>query len=259
MLMAGDSEGVSLTNGAEDYADAVWQQYLLELPSRPSFVMQYVTGETSTKWGSLLLVTFGDSNSLGSRADAKWETVPTGLKEALQRSAEPDRGSSYQPPAPGVPTSVSKWVTYPVAHLPKSVPFRAPCMRGRRRFVARMLQPFNLRLCGCQYHKGAWAQACATATTALRQSHDEVKQSAEASVDTDAITARALALIRGRSASVEVLLRDPIQLELPYRDSYVNGQHRSQAMKDQRVDRVPILVWVSTTKAPPDDLDYFDT
>ncbi len=234
-------DGKSLTNGAEQYADAVRDRYLPEFSGRPPFVQHYVD-DTDEDWqgiqpGGLLLTSFGEHGA------PHWAPVPVELQALLREHADPARGSlRAEEPRP---QSTDCWAVVPATALPRPVAlFRAPCMKaGLLRTLNRELQRSGQRACTCWYHEGDWHAAAAVAITALQAARGETDDLNDAS----AVAARAVDLMPRElagswtEAAAFALLTDPI---VPSNNmtGYMNGQHRSEAMIDQHVEAVPVVL-----------------
>lgn len=239
----GADDGWSVTNGAEAFAAAVRDRFPLGDPERVVFIQHYV-GDADDDWtsgghGGLLLVSFDGSGR------PSWSAVPADLQEMLHRYADAGRGNPTRRVA-AAPPSTDRWVALPFTALPRPIAlFRERCMKpGALRTVNRVLQQKGQRrLCRCWYHAGDWSTATTAAIEALSRAHD----GAPDLNDVDAIAGRAVDLLPATltgswvEAAAWSLLSVPI-VPADHLTDYNNGQHRSEAMIDQRVAWIPVVL-----------------
>jgi len=246
-----------LTNGAEYYADAVRERHLPDMTGRPSFVEQYLTHTEDTEAEHMRLVTF---DAVGS---PNWGEVPPGIMDVIGQYAEPGRGSEFKPEPSKPARGVTRWVDFPVAELPRPQRlFRAACMEsGIKPAVQRWLWRRGRGTCGCWYHQVNWAVAASAALRALQKAFAEAEVASDAALSFRfkgrAVDLLDLAMDSASPTAVaaRTLILGPIKLD-PDLDDYVNGQHRSQALMDQGVARVPVTVWIPAGEERDSVLDF---
>lgn len=273
--VVGGEAGGGMANNAELFTRALKSSYFVDEDGWPPFVEHFVRTADERRWGSMLLVRFSDPGPAGGEPTPSWEGLPRATREVVERCAAPGRGAGYVPPPPRVPDGADWWVDAAVSDLPATNCFRAACLRPDGHRLHRLVRRLGVRRCRCWYHEGSWARAVDAAFDALRCAHAESRMSpvgARAAADAEAlfeaVVARATDLLheagghRGSwvTQAAASLIEDPVVISpndlvpRPAGDrprSYVNGQHRVQAMKDQRVQRVPVAVWLAGTANPP--------
>lgn len=163
------SEGMSLTNGAERYAVAVWHRYFPD-DAEPSLWIQRELGRNRE---ILQLVTF----TLGGRhgfASPQWRYVPGGtLAQLVGVAVDPGRGEQHAPQEPE-PVGTLHYAVAWLALLPRPNPVREPdCMPVGipwwRRLARQLVPNHRIEYC-CWYHGGNWHTVSETAIRLVRQS-----------------------------------------------------------------------------------------
>ncbi|GAA2418176.1 hypothetical protein [Nonomuraea africana] len=174
------------------------------------------------------------------------------LRRLVGMDVDPERGEQYVPHPPE-PVAEPRYRVYWTVRLPRPHPFRAPqCMpEGITwwRRIQRQLRPERRNRDCCWYHRGDWSRVCATAIRLIRQARDE-----GVAADDIADYVRQEAQAEGmhgwelQALAALVCPADGIELQVlagARRNSYVNGQHKSQAMLDAGVRRTVIIDWIT--------------
>lgn len=247
---AGD--GRSLGNAAEDFADALRDKYFPGASGRPGFVARHVRNGASEQWLEVADEIPQMMTTFDADGHPHWGGLDADTRRALWGFTQAGRGD-VQDPEPVPREWEERWLVYPAEALPDPQRlFRAPCMQSRVRSVAnRILQPLRLRVCRCEYHSANWRAAAKLAVAALRAAHLQAPGAEPEQLAWDAsdrLGARSHR--RGTLEAANALLRDRIVLTSDGLD-YVNGQHRSVAMRDQRVGEVPLLMMLAISASAP--------
>jgi hypothetical protein len=252
------SEGTSLSNAAECYAETVWQQHFPDQAEPPIWIqLQLVDEERNEDLGPLgdgfEAVTFTvDAERRPSRLHSPtWEPLEYDeVAELVGREVDVTRGRDWNPPEPE-PEEKFYFRVAAVVSLPPTMPFRQPdCMPctnehswriGRR--LLRQLRPRREALECCWYHGGDWHQVSRVAIGLVRAGQ-------KAGVDAPDLWGWAHdqnllgGLDRWQTQALESLLGMALAIQ-PFEDHtmYTNGQHRAQAMLDQGVRRTVVGNW----------------
>lgn len=254
------SEGMSLTNAAECYAETVWQQYFPDDAEPPIWIqLQLVDEEWSTGeeepdplGDGFEAVTFAvDAEQPHRLHSADWEPLKyEEVAELVGREVDVTRGRDWNPPPPE-PEQEFYFRVAAVLGLPPTMPFRQPdCMPcenerswrlGRR--LLRQLRPHHEALACCWYHGGDWHQVSRIAIGLVRAGR-------KAGVAAEDLWgwAEDRGLLGGldhwQTEALESLLGMALTIQ-PFEDRsmYTNGQHRAQAMLDQGVRRTVVGAW----------------
>jgi hypothetical protein len=235
----GRYEGRSLTSEAEAFAGAAWATFCPDQPP-PVWIEHHVYDGEST---GLRLVTL-DPLAPGQLANPVWTTITPGqVEELVGRPVALDRGDQYVPrEAP--PEPEQRYATLPVRSLPQPRPFRQPrCMPGgtpawRRR--ARRILPL-VPAC-CWYHRGDWHQV---SLLALRLVHEAQRTELHfGEIHAFVLrTAKAERTTKWQLQALDSLLEPSTAIQLTTSgQSYVNGQHRAQALLDAGVQTTVVLI-----------------
>ncbi|MFZ0120738.1 MAG: carboxymuconolactone decarboxylase family protein [Pseudonocardiaceae bacterium] len=239
------TEGMSLTNGAERYAVAVWHQYFSD-DKEPPLWIQRELGH-SREIFQLVSFTVGGRHGLAS---PQWRFVPgEALAQLVGVAVDPDRGEEYAPQEPE-PVGTLHYAVAWVARLPRPDPVREPhCMPVGvpwwRRLVRQVLPSRRTEYC-CWYQSGDWHKVSETAIRLVRQSQrnavptDGIASHVLAQAETEGLTGWELDAL-----DTIVSPADGIQIE-PDGDGhrfYINGQHRAQALLDAGVHRTIVISW----------------
>ncbi|MGC4939265.1 hypothetical protein [Kribbella sp. DT2] len=236
----------SVVNMAEFAAEHV-RSTLLPDQTRPPLWIQRMTYDDSPP--NNLLVTFTEPGRREGGLHVltpHWGPIlPEQLEGLLGSDVDLSRGDRYVPQPEPEPRTI-RFELIAVDKLPVAHPFRQPqCMgndeqagprwrRGRTGFLLRGI----LRRPCCWYHQGDWKTVNRLAEEYLRDAEasgtTEVRHAVIQAVDEaelDEWTGEAL-------SSLFTVPIDLDQSSVPW--SYINGQHRVQAMRDARVLRTVI-------------------
>ena len=213
-----EGEGLSLPNGAEEFLLAAWERYLPQEDRAPAYVdMHLGVPFRQGVWGSE--IAWFDDRLLGSTTGP----IPEQLRELIGAAADFDRGTGYVPYVEPPPTYADVWVADEVRVLPEPEPSRAPCL-----LLNDPNREWAVDGSCCWYHSVDWAVAVDLAEAAVRADPS----------DLPALETRGD--VRARDADgAETLLLIPVVIGTAAGedDWYINGQHRTQAMRDQGVTR----------------------
>lgn len=240
-------EGASLTNRAERFVEAIWQQHCSDEAQPPIFIAHQLWSEDRDL--GLRQTDFIATGQYTVASPPKWgpKLTTAELATLVGEPVDLERGIGYVEPKPPN-DGTARFVTVAVVTLPRpDMDGDLPCMMAGTpwwRRLARQVVPHRSARGCCWYHGGDWFVACATAIRLLRNVLVELGEDAEH----DERLCAALQLARDENldnwtlAAVESLLIDPIQ---PDRDGggYINGRHRSQAMLDAGVRRTVVEYW----------------
>jgi hypothetical protein len=252
VAMATQAEGDagSIVNFTERALAFVWQEHFADEGHPPLWVV-CVLGSSAEELPHLMLVTFGTISFEEHRlADPRWLMLsPKELLHLTGSPADLDRGVGYVPQVEEVPDEID-YVMVPLSEIPQAHPFRQPgCMSpglrqapqirtiSRRTRFGRLLRT---KPC-CWYHAGDWHKVNNLAesliaearTTHPQNLHDHIVSSLENS-KRDSWSDEAL----------WSLFSAPVDLSEGHR-TFINGQHRVQAMRDQGVSRTVVVRFVS--------------
>ncbi|GAA2628264.1 hypothetical protein GCM10010411_77000 [Actinomadura fulvescens] len=241
-------EGPSLINAAETYCAAAWRRHCPDSQHPPVWIQRQIL--PSGRFDSFDLVTFEHIAAPYTLTGPQWRSIcDDDLARLVGGPVDRDRGARHVP-RPPVPEKETGYRVIRGVRLPRPQPFRAPtCMPvgipfSRR--IARQLRPDQAPRDCCWYHGGPWTAATRIAVGALRQARRE-------RVPVDELTGCLMDLIvqadlpTWQRQAAESLVLDPLALRGDGR-SYVNGQHRAQAILDQGVRTVLVAEDVD----PPD-------
>lgn len=189
--------------------------------------------------------------------DAKGRVDWTGLaaedRQMLHQFAQAGRSDVQDsPPLPRL--REERWLLYPTRALPAPQRlFRAPCMQTPAQQAAnRILQPLGLQVCHCDYHSANWRAAAKLAIAARRVAHLQAPRAEEGQIGWLASEHLRTRLDRPRTIDAALsLLGDPIALTSDGTD-YIDVQHRSISMRDQRVRMVPLTTMLATSNPAPE-------
>lgn len=225
--------GASLTNAAEQFATAVWQEYLPHSDEPPRWIEHYEPDpdqldQGRPHWLEVEFVVEPDQHL----TSPTWRSCDSAeLAELVGGPIDPRRGNYT--PAPSAPPERFTLVLVPVLRLPRPHPFRAKtCMASGSGTMHRYWRRLNPRRgprdC-CWYHAGDWRNV-------MRRIAEMLGPDARSGVEIDDDTRRAIVKQLPRLLSTEweaeaasSLLLDPMAAE---DDRWLNGQHRAQAMID---------------------------
>ncbi|MGW2035242.1 hypothetical protein [Streptomyces sp. NPDC001811] len=238
------AEGVSLVNGVERFAGAVWERHCPDQDQPPIWVEGRLRPQGSFEETHFQRVEFAGADRYLPR-DPKWSVIThEQVRHLVGAPVATDRGAGYVPRAaePG-----PRWVfeEFAVARLARPLPFREPaCMPAgvpwwRRRL--RQIRPRRDARSCCWYHAGDWHRVNVMATEVLRRARTQ-------GVDPDRMeglaTAQAVAAgaTRWETEALASLFSLANAIQPSSGTDYINGQHRAQAMLEAGVRRVLRLV-----------------
>ncbi|MFD9904038.1 hypothetical protein [Streptomyces sp. NPDC059063] len=238
-------EGMTLMNGAESFAAAVWEQHCPQEPLPPVWAERQLWPEDWSQPARWKRVVFAEAAPYRLRRP-RWLSMTTEqLENLIGTAVATDRGTGYVP-RPKEPEPQPYFEAFAVVRLARPHPFREPeCMpKGvgwRRRWMRQVLPRHAAREC-CWYHGGNWHTVCAMALSVLKQARaqhiaaPDMQQFAAAyaaGAGADPWQTQALATL--------FCMGDAIQPSDEV--GYINGQHRAQALIEQGVHRTVVLRW----------------
>ncbi|WP_204008461.1 hypothetical protein [Virgisporangium aurantiacum] len=240
-----DNEGMSLTNGAERYAAAVWKRYL------PAELLPPI-------WIARQLMTYGTSEIQKDHGFKHVEFEVTGhgelvahwgpilnvdeMSQLVGGPVDSTRGAGYiRREREEDPTY--RFVPMSVLWLARPRPFREKaCMATGtpwwRRLGRQLVRRRTAQTC-CWYHGGDWHKVSTVAIDLVDRAyvagvpHEDVADFAFAQVDRSSLTDWEVEAVY----SLLAFPIDPGRGRWPRNRGYVNGQHRAQAMLDAGVRR----------------------
>ncbi len=241
-------EGMGLTNGAEEYAQAVWEQLYPEEALPPVWVQRQLLGdELGQEQAEFQLVVFAETEKYKVRQPTWWPVTSEQVERLVGGPVEEDRGDGYVP-REVPPEPVLRFEVLEVSRLGSPHPFRAPrCMPdGSPQSVSwwRRLVPSRGGRGCCWYHRGDWQAVGDLAVACLAKG-------VEAGVGAEDMAG----FVNRRAVETGVDLWQRQALNSLFRlDSaitpndvggFVDGQHRTQAMVDAGASRTVVLktVW----------------
>jgi hypothetical protein len=225
-------EGQSLTNAVERYAAAMWQRYLPDEVEPPIWIERQLGLITE----QFVAVSFSRRHGRYGLGGPNWcRLTDQEVAELVGGPVDPGRGDGYVPRP--VEEEVFEYAALPTARLPRPQPFREPdCMPAgiswwRRRYRQLVPRRRGGRDC-CWYHGGDWNAATATAIRlALAAQRDGTAFDDIAGRVLD--QARAEANTGWMLSAIATLVSPSVSIQISEDGStYVNGQHRAQAMLD---------------------------
>ncbi|MGW2272592.1 hypothetical protein [Streptomyces yangpuensis] len=236
-------EGMSLLNGAERFAAAVWERHCPEEDLPPVWVERQLWREGSVQETRFRRVVFAEANRYRLRRP-RWSAITQEQLDALVGGAvETGRGAGYVPRL-AEPDPQMLFEEFAVTRLARPRPFREPhCMPAGvpwwRRWLRQVMPQEATRTC-CWYHGGDWHRVNAMALQVLRGAR---AQSLRAE-DVEEFAVAYAALVGATDWETEALATlfntwDAIQPDSE--GGYINGQHRSQAMLEAGVRRTVVL------------------
>ncbi|MEV5177972.1 hypothetical protein AB0L10_44870 [Streptomyces flaveolus] len=239
-------EGMSLMNGAEQYAGAVWERHCADEEAPPVWVEQQLGLEESSQEPRFQEVVFAGADGYRPHGP-HWTTLThEQLEELVGAKVATDRGASYVPrPAEAEPRPVFE--KFAVARLSRPHPFREPgCMPASvpwwRRWLRQILPRRSARSC-CWYHGGDWHAVNALALQVLGRAR---AQGVDGDDMMDFAIAHATAVGVGgwQTEALATLFSIGDAIQPDSEGGYINGQHRAQAMLEAGVRRTVVLRYV---------------
>jgi hypothetical protein len=235
-------EGTSLMIGSEGYAAEIWERHFPDDAEPPIWIERQIL--SSGRFDYFQLVTFVHTGRY-TLTDPDWCPLSDDqLAELVGVAVDHGRGEGYVPP-PSEPRKLRRYDTRWLILFPRPRPFREACMKGRvpwRRRLGRQLIPHAAARDCCWYHGGDWHQVCKTATRLTRKARRQGIPGADITRFVQS-QPEAQAMSQWDREALFSLFTAPIHLA-ENRRSYVNGQHRAQAMLDAGVRRTIVITWV---------------
>ncbi len=233
-------EGTSLVNGAEAALETAWKAYVPDLATPPPMHARF-TGTTNSSDDDLTILVRDE----GGRFWAQWRQPSPEEWSAIQDHADFDRGAEWNESPDHGPTDWIVWRDLPVASLPKSniwkhdwVEVTKPTQPRRRLFsrpqpALAPRHPIGVEDC-CRFHAGSWKAAYDAARRALLSIGRQPLVNTRFDVEREVWgwLDRHISDHWIRSAAASLIDR-PIKVAGQF--DFVNGAHRSQAMRDQLV------------------------
>jgi hypothetical protein len=238
-------EGSSLMNSSERYAAAVWERHFPDDAEPPIWVERQIL--PSGDFDFFQLVTFAYTGRY-TLTDPSWSPLTDEqLTQLVGTVVDHSRGDGYVP-RPAEPEERPCYPTRWLIRFPRPRPFREDCMKGglplRRRLGRQLIPRHTARDC-CWYHGGDWHHVCEAAIRLVR--HAQRARIPGNDIAHHVLTQpEAKHLSEWERQALYSLLHDPIHLS-ENRRSYVNGQHRAQAMLDVGVHRTIVITWTQQT------------
>jgi hypothetical protein len=237
------AEGMSLMNGAERFAGAVWERHCPDQDLPPVWVERQIWPERSRQETSFRRVVFAGADRYCPRGP-KWSVITDEeLQDLVGATVATDRGAGYVP-RPAEPEPRLVFAEFAVARLARPRPFREPaCMPAGvpwwRRWMRQILPRRGARTC-CWYHGGDWHTVNAMALQVLQRAR---AQSVEADDMEEFATAHAIAAgaTRWETEALATLFNTGDAIQPSSGTGYINGQHRAQAMLEAGVRRTVVL------------------
>ncbi|MQS16434.1 hypothetical protein F7Q99_30630 [Streptomyces kaniharaensis] len=239
---------MSLTNGAEAYAAAVWERHCPDEELPPLWVQRQLHDrEIRVRKDEFELVTFGEAEPYELRSPG-WLALTAGqLEQLVGGPVAEDRGSGYVPREP-LPEPETRFEVMAVRQLARPRPFRARgCMPAGtswwRRWWRQAVPTRQVHDC-CWYHRGDWHTVNRMAIAILAEGTE-----AGVAADDMADFADERAMKAGADEWQQEALYSLFSLGVAIMPceggGYVNGQHRSQAMLDAGVRHTVVVrdVW----------------
>ncbi|MDH2426441.1 hypothetical protein [Sphaerisporangium sp. TRM90804] len=240
-------EGPTLVNAAEEYATEVWRRHCAESAEPPIWIQHQLL--PCGRLDHLALVTFTQTGAFNIHTP-KWKRVSDlQLAELVGGPVDVDRGVGYRP-RPPEPEPQPYYRLMWVARLPRPEPFRQDeCMSaglGWQR-LARQLAPRTIVRDCCWYHGGNWHRAAAAVIRLVRRAQrDGVAVEDVHQAVLDAAEGEGMSEWEVDAVASLASLADAIQVTrfAGWRTtSYINGQHRAQAMLEAGVRCTVTVDW----------------
>ncbi|MFD9606503.1 hypothetical protein [Streptomyces sp. NPDC059970] len=243
-------EGMSLMNGAERFAGAVWERHCPDEDLPPVWVERQLWRAGSIQETRFRRVVFADADRYRPRGP-RWSVItPEQLEALVGGPVETGRGAGYVP-RPAEPEQEMVFEEFAVVRLARPRPFRQPeCMpagvpwsggtgHGRCCRVAPPVPAAGITA-ATGTRSAPWPWRCSSGPARRPWSLDDMREFAVAHAAAAGATAwetEALATLFDTGDAIQ-----------PDRDvRYINGQHRSQAMLEAGVRRTVVLRHVSAT------------
>ncbi|MFI0169502.1 hypothetical protein [Streptomyces sp. NPDC017095] len=244
------AEGMSLMNGVERFAGAVWERHCPAEDQPPVWVERQLWPDRPRQATRFRRVVFAGAERYRPRSP-KWSAITHDQLQGLVGApVAADRGAGYVP-RPAEPEPLLVFEEFAVACLARPAPFREPgCMpagvrwwrRGLRQVVPRR---GGARTC-CWYHGGDWHRVTAMALQVLQSSRAQSVSPGGMEEFATAHAAEAGAT-RWETEALATLFSIADAIQPSSGTGYINGQHRSQAMLEAGVRRTVVLRHVDET------------
>ncbi|MEV4559070.1 hypothetical protein AB0K51_19060 [Kitasatospora sp. NPDC049285] len=242
------TEGMTLTTGAEQYAEAVWEQLCPGEVLPPLWVQRQLLGD-ELDWGQseFELVEFAETEQYRLRQPQWWPVTFEQMARLVGGLVDGERGEGYIPREPE-PEPELRFEVLEVSRLGEPHPFRAPeCMPDGSSppvpWWRRLARSLAGRGC-CWYHQGDWrvvsefavavlAEGVAAGVEARDMAGFAVRRAVDAGMD------------RWQRQALDSLFGLDSAITPDGVGGFVNGQHRTRAMLDAGVHQTVVLksVW----------------
>lgn len=240
-------EGASVFNAGERYAQAVWKRHFSDQDVPPIWIHRFIFPSQNDDPFKVVTFPAGGQYLL----DAPVGETPITEQELaalVGTPVEASRGAGFRPrpPAPEEqPVYKVSWVVC----LPRPAPFRLPrCMPAGAswwRRLSRQVLPQRRGSTCCWMHKGSWQHVSSAAIRFARTAHRQGIRAYD--IHPHILSQARIAGMDGWELDALDALTNPadgIQIEDGDGDrSYINGQHKAQAMLDQGVRRTVTVRW----------------
>jgi hypothetical protein len=240
-------EGMGLTNGAEAYAEAVWERLCPAEELPPLWVQRQLFDGKFGMPEEFELVTFREAEPYRLRGP-QWRSITSAqLAELVGGPVPEDRGEGYVPHELP-PEPETRFEVMEVSRLGTPHPFRTPeCMpQGASRPARwwRRLMPVRGGRGCCWYHRGDWHAVNELALAILAAGVEAGIKAEDMAEFADGRAVEAGASSWQRQA-LDSLFGLGAAIMPDGEGGYVNGQHRARAMMDAGVRRTVVVrdVW----------------
>jgi len=238
-------EGLSLINGAEAYARAVWLQWCPDEPQPPLWIQRFLEGEAEPRYLGQWVTFKVEGQTVTS---ARFRSGVTAQEMAELVGVPVDEGRGNRADVEVAPEPQRRFEAMPVMRLPRpnadaDRACRPAGISGWQAQVRQWWPRRGGRDC-CWYHGGDWHEVSAMATDLLR----EVRADGDAG-DADALAIEVVQRA-GRAGwdgwrleALRSLFFEPIQFDDDEPDLPINGRHRTQAMLEAGVRTTVAVRW----------------
>ncbi|MFF1407665.1 hypothetical protein [Streptomyces sp. NPDC058294] len=242
-------EGMSLMNGVERFAGAVWERHCPDQDLPPVWVERqmelHAPGETRFR-----RVVFAGADRYRPQGP-RWSPIThEELQDLVGATVVTDRGAGYLP-RPAEPEPRLVFAEFAVTRLARPRPFREPaCMPAGvpwwRRWTRQVLPRRRAARTCCWYHGGDWRAVNAMALEVLERARAQCMEPDD--MEELAIAhAAAAGASRWQTEALVSLFNIANALQPASQTGYINGQHRAQAMLEAGVRRTVVLHHVDET------------